>query len=106
MFEFILNNNLTGFFGFSWVSSVISAIIASERCFCVVSPFRSQTALSTRTMAIIIVVVFIVVTGLYFVVALRYRMVCMYDPTIDMYFKIIDEGEFYYKHKVITCDEY
>ena len=102
MFEFIVNYNLIGFFGFAWVSQVMSAIIASERCFCVVSPLRSQTVLSTRTMVIIIVVVFIVVTGLYFVVALRYRMVCMYDPTTDMYFKMIDGGEVYYRHKVTT----
>ena len=105
MFEFIFNHNLIGFFGFSWVSQVISAIIASERCFCVVSPLRSQTVLSTRTMVIIIVVVFVVVTGLYFVVALRYRMVCVYDPTTDMYFKMIDGGEVYYRHKVITIDK-
>ena len=103
MFEFIGNHNLVGFLGFSWVYLVMSAIIASERCFCVVSPLRSQTVLSTRTMAVIIVIVFIVVPGLFFVVALRYRIVCMYDPTTEMYFKMIDGGEIYYKHKVITC---
>ena len=104
MFEFILNHNLTGGFGFTWVSQVMSAIIASERCFCVVSPLRSQTVLSTRTMVVIIVVVFVVVTGLYFVVSLRYRMVCVYNPTTDTYFKMIDGGEFYYEYKVIVCD--
>ena len=77
IFEFIANNNLAGFFGFFWASNVISAIIASERCFCVVSPLRSQSVLSTRTMAVIIVLVFIVVTGLYFLVAVRYRVVCV-----------------------------
>ena len=106
MFEFILNHNLTGFFGFTWVSQVISAIIASERCFCVVSPLRSQSVLSTRTMAVIIVVVFIVILGLYFVVALHYRVVCVYEPTTGMYFKMIDGGELYYKHKVINRDNY
>ena len=100
MFEFIANHNLVGFFGFFWASNVISAIIASERCFCVVSPLRSQSVLSTRTMAVIIVLVFIVVTGLYFLVAVRYRMVCAYEPITHIYFKTIDGGEFYYKHKV------
>ena len=102
MFEFILNHNLVGFYGISWVSQVISTIIASERCFCVVSPLRSQSVLSTRTMAVIIVVVFIVVLGLYFVVALRYRLVCVYEPTTGVYFKMLVWGEVYYKHKVIT----
>ena len=85
---------------------IMSAIIASERCFCVVSPLRSQSVLSTRTMAVVIVVVFIVVIGLYFLVAVRYRLVCVYDPTIDVYFKMIDGGELYYKHKVINRDNY
>ena len=104
MFEFVLNHNLLGFYGFTWVSQIMSAIIASERCFCVVSPLRSQSVLSTRTMAVIIVFVYIVVLGLYFVVALRYRLVCVYDPTTDMYFKMLVWGEVYHKHKVITRD--
>ena len=78
MFEFIANHNLVGFLGFTWVSQIMSAIIASERCFCVVSPLRSQSVLSTRTMAVIIVVVYIVVPGLFFLVAFRYRLVCVY----------------------------
>ena len=102
MVEFIVDHNLVGFFGLSWVSPIMSAIIASERCFCVVSPLRSQSVLSTRTMAVIIVVVYVVVLGLYFLVAFRYRMMCVYDPTTDMYFKVVDGGEFYYKHKVLT----
>ena len=104
MFEFILNHNLTGFFGFTWVSQVISAIIASERCFCVVSPLRSQNVLSTRTMAVIIVSVFVIISGLFFLVVVRYQLVCVYDPVTDVYFKMIDGGEFYYKHEVSTGD--
>ena len=105
LLEFIANHNLVGFFGFSWVSMIMSAIIASERCFCVVSPLRSQSVLSTRTMAVVIIVVFIVVTGLYFVVALRFRTVCVYEPTTDTYFKMVDGGEIYYRHKVpVTSD--
>ena len=42
MFEFVLNHNLGGFFGFTWISQVMSAIIASERCFCVVSPVHTH----------------------------------------------------------------
>ena len=101
MFEFLMNHNMLGFFGVEWISQVMSAIIASERCFCVVSPLRSQSVLSTRTMAVIIVLVFIVVLGLYFVVAFRYRIVCFYDPTTDVYFYMVDGGEFFYKHKVL-----
>ena len=104
MFEFLMNHNMLGFFGVEWISQVMSAIIASERCFCVVSPLRSQSVLSTRTMAVILILVYVIVLGLFFVVAVRYHLVCVYDPTTDVYFKMIDGGDFYYKHKVITCD--
>ena len=81
--RFMVNNNLVGFFGFSFVSQILSAIIASERCLCVLSPLRSQTLLQTRTMAAIIVVVYLVVVGFYFVMALRYRIECVFDPASD-----------------------
>ena len=80
MMRFMFNNNLVGFFGFSWVSQVLSAIIASERCLCVLSPLRSQTMLQTRTMAVIIAVVYVVVVGGYFVMATRYRVACVFKP--------------------------
>ena len=63
LMRFMVNNNLVGFFGFYFVSQVLSAIIASERCLCVLSPLRSQTLLQTRTMAGIITGVFLVWWG-------------------------------------------
>ncbi|KAL8589877.1 hypothetical protein ACOMHN_023964 [Nucella lapillus] len=96
---FILNHNLIGFFGFIWVSQIISAIIASERCFCVVSPLRSHTVLSTRTMAVILAMVVVIILTLFFVVATRFRMICVYDPVTNARFNIIDGGAFYYHHQ-------
>ena len=63
MMRFMVNHNLVGFFGFCWVSQVLSAIIASERCLCVLSPLRFQTLLQTRTVAVIIVAVYVVPLG-------------------------------------------
>ena len=77
--RFMFNNNLGGFHGFSWVSQILSAIIATERCLCVLRPLRFQTLLKTRTMAAIIIVVYVVTVGLYFVVHMRYRIECIFD---------------------------
>ena len=100
MMRFITNNNLVGFFGFSWVSQVLSAIIASERCLCVLSPLRSQTLLRTRTMAVIIVVVFLVVVGFYFVMATRYRIACIFVPATGTTWSIVS-SEFYRNHELL-----
>ncbi|XP_076461691.1 uncharacterized protein LOC143294145 [Babylonia areolata] len=98
--KWMANRNFTGFFGLCWVSQIMSAIIASERCFCVVSPFRSQLILTTRTMAIIIAVVYAVVLGLYFLVASRYHLSCVLDPVSGLSFNAVTGGEFYHQNKV------
>ena len=95
LMRFMFNNNLVGFFGFYFVSQVLSAIIASERCLCVLSPLRSQTLLQTRTMAGIITGVFLVVVGFYFVMAQRYRVGCVFDPTSDTAMYTFVSAEFY-----------
>ena len=99
MLRFMTNNNLVGFFGFSWVSQILSAIIATERCLCVLSPLRFQTLLQTRTMAVIITAVYLVVVGVYFIVATRYRIGCVFDPSSNTVHYIPVAGEFYQKHQ-------
>ena len=101
MMRFMVNNNLVGFFGFNFVSEVLFAIIASERCLCVLSPLRSQTLLRTRTMVVIIVVVFLVVVGLCFVMATRYRIACMFVPATGTSFYAGVVSDFYRKHETL-----
>ena len=97
--RFMANNNLAGFFAFSFVSQILSAIIASERCLCVLSPLRFQTLLQTRTMAIIIVAVYVVPLGFYFVMATRYRIACVFDLTSESVVYIGATSEFYRNHE-------
>ena len=98
---FMINKNLVGFYGFGWVSQIMSAIIASERCLCVLSPLRFQTLLKTKNMAIVITTVYLSVVGLYFFVAARYRIACVFDPTSDTVRYAEVAGEFYQNHEEI-----
>ena len=97
--KFVTNHYLLGFYGFTWVSQVLSAIIASERCFCILQPLRSQTVLRTSTMTAIIVAVNVLVVGLYFLVATRYYIVCAYDPIGDSMIMTAVGGEFYLRNQ-------
>ncbi|KAK7107335.1 formyl peptide receptor-related sequence 6-like [Littorina saxatilis] len=99
---FMGNNALVGLFGFTWVSQIMSAIIASERCLCVMSPLRSQTILKTKTMAIIIGFVFAVVVGLYFIVGARYAVVCVYDLALGRTTFMLVASEFYLNHETLV----
>ena len=101
LLRFIANNNLSGFYGFSWVSQILSAIIATERCLCVLSPLQFQALLQTRTMAVIITAVYLVVVGMYFIVATRYRIGCVFYPFSNTVQYTLVAGEFYKKHKQI-----
>ena len=77
----------------------MSAIIASERCFCILQPLRSQTMLRTSTMTGIIVAVYVVVVGLYFLVTTRYYLVCAHDPQTGSDIWTFVSGEFYLKNQ-------
>ena len=97
--RFMINNNLTGLYGINWVSQILSAIIATERCLCVLKPLRFQTLLKTRTMAAIIIVVYVVALGLYFVVAMRYRIACVSDLLSGTIMYAGVTGDFYGKYE-------
>ncbi|XP_076462840.1 uncharacterized protein LOC143295153 [Babylonia areolata] len=99
--RFVANHNMLGFYGFTWVSEVISAIIASERCFCILQPLRSQTVLSTSTTTVIVVLVNVVVVGLYLFVAARYRIVCAFDPTSSSEVWTFAPSQLYLNHQKV-----
>ena len=96
---FMTNHYVVGFIGFVAVSQALSAIIASERCFCILQPLRSQTVLRTSTMTAIIVAVSVLVLGLYLMMVARYNIVCAYDPVSDNLKLIMIGSKFYLRHK-------
>ena len=102
LMRFMANNNLVCFFGFTWVSQVLSAIIASERCLCVLNPLRFQTLLQTRTMAVIICAVYLVVMGFYFIVATKYRIACVFDPSSGTAQYTAVASEFHRNHEKLV----
>ena len=99
--RFMSNNNLVGFYGFTWVSQILSAIIASERCLCVLRPLRFQTLLKTRTMAVIIIIINFMVMGFYFLVATRYRVACIFDTAFGTVRYTSVTSEFYRNHRTL-----
>ncbi|KAK7107824.1 galanin receptor 2b-like [Littorina saxatilis] len=92
---FMVNHNLLGLYGFVWASQFMSAVIASERCFCILFPLKSKTVLTTKTMAVIIVVAFIVIVGGLFVVSYRFSVICVYDSFSNSSTIIMGTSEFY-----------
>ncbi|XP_076464813.1 uncharacterized protein LOC143296667 [Babylonia areolata] len=96
---FLTNNNLLGLMGFNFISYILSAIIATERCLCVLNPLKFQTLLRTRTMAAIIAAAYIFVLSLYSIMAFRYRVGCVYDPESGTVSMTGIVGDFYKRHQ-------
>ncbi|XP_025077588.1 uncharacterized protein LOC112554173 [Pomacea canaliculata] len=71
--------------GSVWASQFLSAVIASERCFCVVSPFHAKKLLKTSTMAAIIVVCSVIlIGGMMTVLWFKNTSGCWFDPETNL----------------------
>lgn len=88
----------SGLAGFIYVSSFLSMVIAVERCFCVLNPFKAQGILRSRTMAIIIVVVAVIIVGVHFILAAQWRIICIFNPISGASKEIVFNSQFYFNN--------
>ena len=79
VYRYMVNNNVIGLIGFGNGSVLLSAIISTERCICVLFPLRSQRCIPTKVLAAIIVVSVLVLVSLRFVVTAQYQVTCFYE---------------------------
>lgn len=99
VFVFVITKGLMVFFGFSYVSLCISAILALERCWCVVSPLHSHACMKTKTMACLLACLSLGIIGLFYPTIANYKLVCLYDPVSNIRTMSLVDGEFYYQNK-------
>nr|KAG5707050.1 hypothetical protein BaRGS_019655 [Batillaria attramentaria] len=93
--QFIFKNKLVGFFHLNSASWFITTLIASERCFCVVSPLTSKTVLKTRSTAAVLIVSFVVIVTGGFVAGLSWDVACVLDPVTNLTSTFTVASEFY-----------
>ena len=99
VFRFVVNNHLLGFYGFNWASGFMTMVIACDRCFCVLSPLRSQTILKTKSVLVLNVFVFIVTVGFFFLVTTRWSIACIFDPRTNSSSAELYPSKFYLRNK-------
>ena len=99
VFRFIVTNHLMGFRGFSWVSGLISTVIACERCLCVVSPLRAKSVLRTRTTAAFLLLASLAVLAAVSVATTRWGVACVYHPDTRSTATALYSTRFYRHHK-------
>ncbi|XP_025077792.1 uncharacterized protein LOC112554289 [Pomacea canaliculata] len=88
--------------GALWASQFLSAVIASERCFCVVSPFHAKRLLKTSTMAAIIVVCSVLLTGgMCAIAGPKHKGVCVFNPITNETEETETVTEYYLQNQAI-----
>ncbi|KAK7487717.1 hypothetical protein BaRGS_00020984 [Batillaria attramentaria] len=98
----VLDYKLLGLSGFYSASQLISAIVAFERCYCVVRPLKSHTVLSTKTMAGIIVIVCVPAVAGYFVSTSRWNLGCIIDSATGSITFVPKASRFYLQNRQLV----
>ena len=68
----------------------LSVVIASERCFCVVSPMRAQRLLKTSTTGVwVSAISFILLAGMLAIAGPKHTVTCLFDPVTNTTSQIV-----------------
>ncbi|KAL8568438.1 hypothetical protein ACOMHN_064321 [Nucella lapillus] len=93
---------LGNYLAFLSISNTVTAIIAVERCRCVVSPFKAVTFLRTKYMGVLITVVSVAILVVENVsLTLKYQTVQISDPLTNNTAFISRLTPFYLRHRTI-----
>ena len=79
VYQYMVYNHVIVLFGFGYVHLFLVALVATERCICVLFPLRGQRCMPTKTLAFFIVVSALILVCLRFAVILHYQVTCFYD---------------------------
>ncbi|KAL8582691.1 hypothetical protein ACOMHN_053285 [Nucella lapillus] len=94
--ETLIKNHMFGLYsGSGLASQFISAVIAGERCLCVVWPLRFSTVLKTKTSGAILLVGVLLIFAGRFVVSMKYHVVCVVDTETGLTSFLVTSSEFY-----------
>ena len=99
LLQFFTGTHLLVLYGFSWASGFMTTMIACERCFCVVSPLRSQNILKTKSTLVVVLVAFFLIVGGFFVISMRWSVTCVFDSRTNSSSLQVYPGTFYLRNK-------
>ena len=98
-YRYMVNHDVIGLYGFNVGSILMSGIIATERCICVMFPFRAQRCIPTKVLATIIVISVGALVSLRFVSNARYQVTCFYEMRTARQTWQLHVNDFYYRNK-------
>ena len=100
-YRYIVNNSILGLYAFNMGSVLMSGIIATERCVCVLFPFRAQRCIPTKVLATIIVMSVLALLSLRFVANSQYQVMCFYELRTGRHSLQLYVNDFYFRNKAM-----
>ncbi|KAL8575259.1 hypothetical protein ACOMHN_001805 [Nucella lapillus] len=98
----MMNSNVIGFYGFRYGSMLLSAIISTERCLCVLFPFTAQRCIPTKAFGIVVVLTVFTVSLLEFILSAQYQVACFYEVrTHRTSWQYVIDEDFVSKHQAM-----
>ncbi|KAL8611206.1 hypothetical protein ACOMHN_013637 [Nucella lapillus] len=84
--------------GSASASQFVSAVIAGERCICIMWPLKASAVLKTKTIGVLLLLGILPIYAGRIVVALRYHVVCIVDVMTEQPLLFVTSSEFYRVH--------
>jgi len=97
-----INNMIHSLAAFVYISGFLSTLIAFERCLCVLIPLKAQHVMHTKTTALIIVTGHVLIYAAHYVVAMKMRVVCMFDPLTNQTVDALYSSQFYLENETLV----
>jgi hypothetical protein len=101
VYSYFVNNNLLGLYGLFSASSFLNVVISTERCVCVLFPFRAKKCVPTKALAAVLATLIPLLIGQFFVVTKQYVYQCFYEVVTDRVTWRIGKGEYFFKHRAM-----
>ena len=98
--KFSANNMIHSLVAFAYISGFLSTLIAFERCLCVLIPLKAQHVMHTKTTALIIVTGHVLIYAAHYVVAMKMRVVCMFDPLTNKTVDALYSSQFFVENEI------
>lgn len=100
--QFMTNSGLHTFLGFTFASGFISTFIACERCLCIIRPFKGERFLKTKTVCGVVCSATVFLVCLHYISTERYKMLCVFDPDLQISGYVFFPSNFYVKNTLIV----
>ena len=99
--NYMVSNRILTLFGFGYVHLFLVALVATERCICILFPMRAQRCIPTKTLAFFIVVSALFLVGLRVPVVSQFQITCFYEMRTQRTSWQLYVNDYYFRNKAM-----